>query len=132
MKYVKRSSLNASEVAQIRRRSNGYIWAVLDTSKNTIAIGDEYLIDLRDALIYKYRSRAKDLFGIGLDLATGEIYYAQVVNRINKTYRDRKDIPLQIKDRIETMVAYYFEKFAPFRTKTERIYQTQSLQASSC
>ncbi len=124
MKYVKRSSLNASEVAQIRRRSNGYIWAVLDTSKNTIAIGDEYLIDLRDALIYKYRSRAKDLFGIGLDLATGEIYYAQVVNRINKTYRDRKDIPLQIKDRIETMVAYYFEKFAPFRTKTERIYQT--------
>ena len=132
MKYVKRSSLKASEVAQIRRRSNGYIWAVLDTSKNTIAIGDEYLIDLRDALIYKYRSRAKDLFGIGLDLATGEIYYAQVVNRINKTYRDRKDIPLQIKDRIETMVAYYFEKFAPFRTKTERIYQTQSLQASSC
>lgn len=132
MKYVKRSSLNASEVAQIRRRSNGYIWAVLDTSKNTIAIGDEYLIDLRDALIYKYRSRAKDLFGIGLDLATGEIYYAPVVNRINKTYRDRKDIPLQIKDRIETMVAYYFEKFAPFRTKTERIYQTQSLRASSC
>ena len=132
MRYIKKSSLNASEVAQIRRRSdNNYIWAVLDIAQNRIAIGDEFLIDLRDALIRKYRSYSYDIYGIGLDLRTGEIFYATIVNRMNSNYRELKDIPQHVRDRIETMVAYYFERFEPFRPKSYRIYQAHNAQSSS-
>ncbi len=115
MILLKKSDLNASEVARIRKHLNGYIWAVLDTKRNTIALGDEYLIDMRDLLIYRYHSCVDNLFGIGLDLKTGEIYYPPVVNRMNRLYRKNKGIlPDDIYDRIETMVSYYFEKFQPF------------------
>lgn len=132
MRYIKKSSLNASEVAKIRRRSDDYIWAVLDTAQNRIVIGDESLVELRDTLIRKFRSYSNNIYGIGLDLRTGEIFYAKVINRMNSNYRALKDIPQNVKDRIETMVAYYFERFEPFRPKTYRTYQARAAQPSSC
>ncbi len=78
MKFTKKMKLNASEVAQIRRCSGGYIWVAIDVKKGVIATGDEYLIDLRDILQYKYHSRSVNIFGLGLNLKTGEIYYAPV------------------------------------------------------
>ena len=94
----------------------------MDIDKNSIVIGDKYLLDMRDALIYKFRSRAKDIYGVGIDLRTGEIYYAQVVNRMNKIYREYKSISNRTKERIETMVAYYFERFEPFRSKSQHTH----------
>jgi len=132
MKYMKKKDLSASEVAQIRRRSDGYIWAVLDVHNNSIVLGDEYLVEMRDDLIYKYHSRPKNIFGIGLDLRTGDISYPLVVNRLNSIYRDNKGVPSQIRDRIETMVGYYFERFDPFRMSKNRTHKTRNLQASSC
>ena len=132
MRYIKKSSLNASEVAKIRRRSDDYIWAVLDTAQNRIVIGDESLVELRDTLIRKFRSYSNNIYGIGLDLRTGEIFYAKVINRMNSNYRALKDIPQNIKNRIETMVAYYFERFEPFRPKTYRTYQAHAVRHPSC
>jgi hypothetical protein len=132
MRYIKKSSLNASEVAKIRRRSDDYIWAVLDTAQNRIVIGDESLVELRDTLIRKFRSYSNNIYGIGLDLRTGEIVYAKVINRMNSNYRALKDIPQNIKNRIETMVAYYFERFEPFRPKTYRTHQAHAARHPSC
>ena len=132
MRYIKKSSLNASEVAKIRRRSDDYIWAVLDTAQNRIVIGDESLVELRGTLIRKFRSYSNNIYGIGLDLRTGEIFYAKVINRMNSNYRALKDIPQNIKNRIETMVAYYFERFEPFRTKTYRTHQAHAARHPSC
>lgn len=132
MKYMKKKDLSASEVAQIRRRSDGYIWAVLDVHNNSIVLGDEYLVEMRDDLIYKYHSRPKNIFGIGLDLCTGDISYPLVVNRLNSVYRDNKGVPSQIRDRIETMVGYYFERFDPFCTSKNRANKAHNLQAPSC
>ena len=132
MRYIKKSSLNASEVAKIRRRSDDYIWAVLDTAQNRIVIGDESLVELRDTLIRKFRSYSNNIYGIGLDLRTGEIFYAKVINRMNSNYRALKDIPQNIKNRIETMVAYYFERFEPFRPKTYRTHQARAARHPSC
>lgn len=130
MKYLKRMKLNAAEVAQIRRRSNNYIWVAVDVDKGVIAAGDEFLVDLRDSLIYKYHSRAKDIYGLGLDLSSGEVYYAPVVNRMNRAYRNLRIIPQKTRNRIETLMAYFFEDFAAFRSKSQHVYQAQSLQAS--
>lgn len=132
MRYIKKSSLNASEVAKIRRRSDDYIWAVLDTAQNRIVIGDESLVELRDTLIRKFRSYSNNIYGIGLDLRTGEIFYAKVINRMNSNYRALKDIPQNVKNRIETMVAYYFERFEPFRPKTYRTHQAHAARHPSC
>ncbi|MBP5656464.1 hypothetical protein J6X15_02670 [Candidatus Saccharibacteria bacterium] len=132
MRFTKKMKLNPAEVAQIRRKSGGYIWVAIDAKRGVIVTGDEYLIDLRDVLQYKYHSRSSNIYGVGLNLRTGEIYYAPVANRMNAVYRNAKEVPNNIKNRIETLLAYFFEDFAPFRTKTQRVYQTRSLQASSC
>ena len=131
MIFLKRMKLNAAEVAQIRRRSNNYIWVAVDVDKGVIAAGDEFLMDLRDSLIYKYHSHAKDIYGLGLDLSSGEIYYAPVVNRMNRAFRNLKTIPHKTCNRIETLLAYFFEDFAAYRPKAQHVYQTHSLQAPS-
>ena len=132
MKYVKKMKLNASEVAQIRRELGEYIWVAVDIDRNAIAAGDEYLADLRESLIYKFHCRAKNIFGIGVDLRTGEIYYAPVINRRNKIFREHKCIPKSVRRRIETMIGYFFEDFAPFRPTPRRKNRPRDLPASSC
>lgn len=132
MRFIKKMKLNASEVAQIRRCSSNYIWAAVDVKNGVIATGDDYLVDLRDALQYKFHSRAINIFGVGIDLRTGEVFYAPVANRMNGIYRKHKDIPNHIRNRIETLIAYFFEDFAPFRPKTHHVYQTRDLQTSYC
>ena len=113
-RYVKRMKFNASELAQIRRRFSDYIWVAVDVERGMIAAGDQFLFDLRDELLYKH-SRPRDIFGVGVDLKTGEIFYAEVINRMNSLYRLYRDIPKQKKDRIETLINYFFGDFAPFK-----------------
>ncbi len=113
-KYIKKMKFNPSELAQIRRSSPSYIWVAIDTKRGMIATGDQFLVDLRDALLCK-NSRPRDIFGVGLDLRTGEIYYAPVVNRMNEQYRENWEVPDRAKDRIETLISYFFEDFAPFK-----------------
>lgn len=126
MKFTKKMKLNASEVAQIRRCSGDYIWVAIDVKKGVIATGDEYLIDLRDILQYKYHSRSVNIFGLGLNLKTGEIYYAPVANRLNAVYRNMKCVPANARSRIETLLAYFFEDFAPFRRQSRRSYSIRN------
>ncbi len=132
MRIIKRMKLNAADAAQVRRLAKDYIWVAIDIKKGMIAAGDEFLVDLRDALLYKYHCRASNIYGLGLDLRTGEIYYAPVINRMNSNYRKHKVIPQHICNRIETLLAYFFEDFKPFRNKTRRIYQARSLQVPTC
>ena len=115
-RFIKKIKFNPSELAQIRRSSPDYIWVAVDTKKGMIATGDQFLIDLRDALLYR-KCRPRDIFGVGLDLHTGEIYYAPVINRMNELYRKEWDIPDRAKDRIETLISYFFEDFAPFKQR---------------
>ena len=127
MRFTKKMKLNATEVAQIRRRSSEYIWVAIDIKKGVIATGDECLIDLRDLLQYKYHSRPSNIFGVGLNLKTGEIYHAPVIDRMNAIYRNAKGVPANICNRIETLIAYFFEDFAPFRRPSKRVYQARNL-----
>ena len=131
-RYIKKFKFNPSELAQIRRNLPDYIWVAIDTKKGMIATGDQFLVDLRDALLCK-KSRPRDIFGIGLDLRTGEIFYAPVINRMNELYRKYWEVPGATKDRIETLIAYFFEDFAPFkqRLSAPRYAKPRAL-ASTC
>ncbi len=131
MKFTKKMKLNAAEVAQIRRYSDDYIWVAVDVKKGVIAAGDEFLIDLRDILQYKYHCRSINIFGLGLNLKTGEIYYAPVVNRLNAVYRCTRRVPANACNRIETLLAYFFEDFAPFRRQSRRSCSASNLQATT-
>ena len=127
-KFIKRMKFNPSELAKIRRRTADYIWVAVDVERGMIAAGDQFLSDLRDELLYKH-SRPRDVFGVGVDLKTGEIFYTPVINRMNELYRLYRDIPKQKKDRIETLIRYFFADFTPFKKTPEspRYTKPQSL-----
>lgn len=116
MKIVKKIRFSDNEVKKIKTELGNYIWVAIDTRKGIISAGDEYIADLRDALLQR-RSRAEDILGLGIDLVTGEVDYHASLNRRNPAIAALGDIPEKQQLRVETLVGYFFEAFAPFKRK---------------
>ena len=109
MKIYKRIRLTKEELARLRRECEGYIWAAVDPRKCVISVGDEYLYDMRDVLLV-HRCRLEDIFGIGLDLVSGEINYITQINRRNPSVDKHGEPTSEQKQEIEHAVHYFFDR----------------------
>lgn len=98
---------SAREVAVIDEEGEGFVWVCLDARRGMLVAGLNYLADMRDFLMTK-RSRVEDIYALGLNLRTGEINFPRLVNGRNPVVREKREISAEIKDRIETLVHYFF------------------------
>ncbi|MBP5633856.1 hypothetical protein J6X13_02890 [Candidatus Saccharibacteria bacterium] len=109
MKLYKRIRLTKEELAHLRRECEGYVWAAVDPRKCVISIGDDYLYDLRDVLVMR-RCRLEDIYGVGIDLTSGEINYVAQINRRNPTVKEHGEPSDEQKDEIVHALHYFFDR----------------------
>lgn len=110
---IRRYKFTDNEISELINQLDGYIWVVMDVNQGIIAAGDEYVSDLRDELMIKRRSKKNDIFGVGLNMYTGEIDYIPAINRRNPTIENGELTPNQ-ELRVETILHYFFEDIPPF------------------
>ena len=124
MRYLRKMRFTSKELGDLSADLDGYIWIAVDARKGMISAGDEYLADLRDVLLTK-RSKVEDIFGLGLNLITGEIDYVEFMNRRNPQLAKNGEIAAAQKERIETLIRYFFGDLAPFKAERERPRNTR-------
>lgn len=118
MLFIKKLKFTKQELAEIGTQLDGYIWATIDAKRGVISAGDEFVQDLRDALMIR-RCHPEDIFGFGLDLKTGRIDYLPACNRRNPTLNCRGEIPEERKERIETLIHYFFNGLAVYANRRD-------------
>ena len=114
MQIYKRVQLKKRELLQLQNDCEGYIWAAVDPVNYAISFGDDYLADLRDLLLVK-RSHLENIYGIGLDLRTGEVDYIKQINRRNPRVGLSGVLSDEAKESIEAVLHYFFEKLPAYR-----------------
>ncbi|MBR3164045.1 hypothetical protein IKF15_01965 [Candidatus Saccharibacteria bacterium] len=114
MVIYKRLKISEKEARYLEDNLEGYIWVAIDARRGSIAAGDDYVADLRDNLLVR-RSQPEDIYGVGVDLKTGAIDYIPSINRRNPNLDGKGNVPFFLRRRIETLINYFFESFAPFR-----------------
>ncbi len=119
MQMYKRVRFTKHELKQLCEDCEGYIWAVLDTKKYAISLGDTYLADLRDVLLMR-RCRLEDVFGIGINLRTGEIDYVSFINRRNPMVDMDGELSPKMREDVENVVHYFFENLPAYRERSEK------------
>lgn len=119
MQIYKRVQLKKKEIIRLQRDCEDYIWAAVDPSNYTIALGDDYVADMRDILLVK-RSLPENVFGIGLDLITGEVDYIAQINRRNPTVSGSGELSNEDKANIERALHYFFEKLPVYRSDNSK------------
>ncbi len=119
MQMYKRVRFTKNELKQLCEDCDGYIWAALDTKKFAISLGDAYLADLRDVLL-THRGRLEDVFGIGINLKTGEIDYITFINRRNPLVDVNGKLSPELQENVEDVVHYFFENLPAYRERSEK------------
>ena len=119
MRYYKKIKFTKTELADLVEQMDGYIWCAVDARRGIISAGDEFMPDMRDDLLFRH-SRAEDIYGLGLDLKTGKIDYINSANLRNPKVRGNSNIPSSCKERIETLVHYFFDGLAPYVAERNR------------
>ena len=119
MRYYRKMKFNQHELAELVEQMDGYIWCTVDARCGILSAGDDFMPDMRDDLIIR-RSKIEDIFGFGLNLRTGEIDYRVGINRRNPTVGCKGVIPPERKERIETLVHYFFDGLAPYVAERNR------------
>jgi len=115
MQIYKRVQLKKKELLNIQRDCEGYVWAAVDPVNYAISLGDDYLADLRDCLLVK-RSCLDNIFGIGLDMKTGEVNFVAHINRRNPHVGSSGELSNEDKANIEEVLRYFFEKLPVYRS----------------
>ena len=119
MQIYKRVQLKKRELIKLQQDCEDYIWAAVDPVKYSISLGDDYIADLRDCLLLK-RSLPENVFGVGLDMNTGEINYVAQINRRNPTVGGSGELSIENKAEIERVLRYFFEKLPIYRSDNNR------------
>ena len=114
MKLYKRIRFTKEELAHLRKECEGYVWAAVDPRKCVISIGDDYLSDMRDMLIVR-RCRLEDIYGVGVDLTSGEINYIPQINRRNPTVDKHGEPSEEQKEEIKEALHYFFDRLPIMR-----------------
>ena len=114
MRMYKRVQLRKNELLQLRQDCEDYIWAAVDPRKYIISVGDDYLADLRDDLLL-HNCHPEDIFGIGMDLETGEVDFVAQINRRNPTVDGSGELSIESQDNIRETLHYFFEKLPAYR-----------------
>ncbi len=115
MKMVRKYKLTQRETDEMLEALDDYIWIAIDAKKGVISAGDEYVADLRDELLMN-RSQIGDIYGLGLNLKTGEIDYLPAINRRNPN-TDNGELCANEKLRLETLTRYFFEYIPCYRAE---------------
>jgi len=123
MLWLRKINFTKAEIKEITKALDGYAWIVMDIKKGIVVVGDEYVMNMKNILL-KDRCSLEDIFGVGLDLATGEIdYYSQV--NIKWTDKDStREVPLGQRVRVTTLIEYFFMELPAFRKETSKKYPT--------
>lgn len=109
MRFTRKISFKEAEVREIVATTDSYLWIVVDVKRAIIAGGDEVISDLKQQLLGN-GSKIHDIFGIGLDLVTGEIDYFSPINEKRFVPGSTKEVPMDKRERIETLINYFFEE----------------------
>ena len=119
MLSVKKLSFSRREIKSMVDDSDGYTWAVVDVKKGIMVAGDEYVGTMKSALL-KLKSSIFDVFGVGIDLDTGEINYYSPANKKVIDKSSTKEVPEDKKARVETLVKYFFSELPAFKSEEDR------------
>ena len=107
MLYVKRLQLSKGELKVLRRETEGYAWVAVDIKRHTIATGSEHFSLLKRKL-YEHKSRVRDIWGVGLDMQSGEIDYNSPINRKLMDKKSTIKVPLDLIDKVNQEIFYFF------------------------
>jgi hypothetical protein len=107
MLLVKKMNFSEEEIGLMLSDLDGYVWVVLDAKKGIIAAGDDYVGDMKNALL-KMKCSIYDIFGVGFDLVTGEIDFYSPANKKLVDKNSTTEVPDEKRERIETLVKYFF------------------------
>jgi hypothetical protein len=116
MIFMKKFQLTKAELTQLRRDTEGYVWIAMDIRRHVMAAGSEHYRELKRRL-YQAKSRAHDIFGVGLDLKTGEIDYHSPINRKLGAQRPSAFVPYDLIDHINREVYYFFDQLRVIRNQ---------------
>lgn len=116
MRIYKRVQLKKREIIKLQQDCEDYVWAAVDLGNFAIALGDDYLADLRDCLLVK-RSSPEHVYGVGIDLSTGEIDYVAQINRRNPTVARNGLLTVEEKSGVEEVLHYFFEKLPAYHNE---------------
>ena len=119
MLLVKRLSFSKEETKTMLNDLDGYVWAVLDVKKGILAAGDEYVGNMKNALL-KQKCSIYDIFGVGFDLATGEIDFFSPANKKLADRTSTREVPREKRERVETLVKYFFGELPVFKLESKR------------
>lgn len=119
MQIYKRVRFTKKELKQLCEDCDGYVWAALDTKKYALSLGDSYLADLRDVLLMR-RCNLEDVFGIGIDLCTGEINYVTFINRRNPLVGAKGELSPNMREDVEDVVHYFFENLPAYHEHDDK------------
>ena len=118
MKIFRRIKLSATELERVRAEFDDYAWIALDIRRGIISAGDCYMGELRDALLQK-RSRAEDIYCVGLNMATGDLNFLKTFNRRNPKVGYAREIDDKTKAIIGQQIGYFFGELPIFEAKRE-------------
>jgi hypothetical protein len=107
MKYYK-LKLTKNQIQELTDITDGYAWLALDIHRHTAVAGDEHYTELKRRL-YQLRSRAKDIFGAGIDLISGEITFRSPINRKVFDLRSSSRVPEDKEAAVEQEIRYFLQ-----------------------
>ncbi|MFV0484743.1 MAG: DUF5674 family protein [Candidatus Saccharimonadales bacterium] len=114
MRFTRKISFKSTEVQEIMASVNDYVWIAVDVKRAMISGGDEAIGDSKMELLWT-GSKIYDVYGIGLDLSTGEIDYYSSINAKQAVPGSTKEVPMEKRERIETLINYFFEELPVFK-----------------
>lgn len=104
MLLIIREKADKETLKEIAEDLNGYIKVVVDVERGILTAGGTRHFEGEQALI-KDRSRQENLWGGGLDLASGEIDFDSIINlRPNQDNPSREVLSQGIRKRMEKII----------------------------
>ena len=117
--FIRKLRFGLDEVNNLVGTLEGYVWAAIDIKKGIIAVGDEPATQLRLGL-FGLGCKLEDIYGVGIDLWSGEIHYRSPINRKTHQPESNLDVPDDVRDRIETLVHYFFSNLPAYNQRRPR------------
>jgi len=113
---AKKFQLTKEELKKLRKETEGYAWIAVDVKKHLMVVGDEHYSVLKKKL-FEQKSRSRDVWGVGLDMRSGEIDYCSPINRKLLTKRPSPYVPTELIDRVNTEIQYFFDNLRAVRNQ---------------
>ena len=116
---VRKLRFSKNELQDLIINLDGYAWVAVDIQRSIISVGDETSTQLRLGL-FSQNSRLSDIFGVGVNLKTGEIYYRSPINRKSTDPLSTAEVPYEQRERIEEIIRYFFSELPAYQRKLPR------------